>query len=317
MMLETALDVVIGLMVLCLAAWTIRVRDSLAATAGFIAYGLLLGLVWVRLGSIDIALTEAAIGGGLTGALLLRAATRLRFQTQAPQHETMRPASGLIRAITALCCGSVTLALGALVLNLPDEAATLAPAAAAELARTGVGNPVTAVLLAYRSLDTLLEMIVLLLALIGVWSLATDDAWGGRAGPQFAQSGGPLPFLAQLLPPFTVLIGIALVWIGADAPGGAFQGGTVIAAGWTLVILAGLRPAPRISSRALRAALVAGPVFFIAVGFVGAALWGGFLAYPAGWAKPVIVAVEAMLTLSIAVTLAMLVAGPPLHGEAR
>jgi len=36
-----------------------------------------------------------------------------------------------------------------------------------------------------------------------------------------------------------------------------------------------------------------------------------FLAYPAGYAKPLIVAVEVALTLSIAVTLGMLGAGPP------
>src|SRR5262249_15990988 len=38
----------------------------------------LLALVWVRLDAVDVALTEAAIGGGLTGGLLLGAAARLR-----------------------------------------------------------------------------------------------------------------------------------------------------------------------------------------------------------------------------------------------
>ena len=54
-----------------------------------------------------------------------------------------------------------------------------------------------------------------------------------------------------------------------------------------------------------------GPAVFLAVGLAGFALPGGFLSYPAGHAKPLIIAIEAVLTLSIAVILGLLVAGPP------
>jgi len=37
----------------------------------------------------------------------------------------------------------------------------------------------------------------------------------------------------------------------------------------------------------------------------------GFLSYPAGFAKPLIIAVEVVLTLTIAVILGLLAAGPP------
>jgi energy-converting hydrogenase B subunit D len=40
----------------------------------FIVYGLLMSLAWIRLHAVDIALAEAAIGAGLSGALLLDAA---------------------------------------------------------------------------------------------------------------------------------------------------------------------------------------------------------------------------------------------------
>jgi energy-converting hydrogenase B subunit D len=39
----------------------------------FIVFGLLMALAWARLQAPDIALAEAAIGAGLTGALLLDA----------------------------------------------------------------------------------------------------------------------------------------------------------------------------------------------------------------------------------------------------
>src|SRR6478735_1112784 len=134
MSIATALEIALAVLVLGMAAWTIAARETFAALVGFVAYGLLLALVWVRLDAVDVALTEAAISGGLGGVLLL----------------------------------------------LPDPAPTLAPAAAANAAATGLGNPVTSVLMAYRAMDTMLEKVVLLLALIGVWSLAPDRVWGGH-----------------------------------------------------------------------------------------------------------------------------------------
>ena len=56
---------------------------------------------------------------------------------------------------------------------------------------------------------------------------------------------------------------------------------------------------------------IAGPAVFLAVGLMGFAVAGAFLAYPAGIAKPLIVFIEVFMTLSIAVSLPMLVLGPP------
>ena len=103
----------------------------------------------------------------------------------------------------------------------------------------------TGVLLGYRAIDTLLETVVLVPALVAVWSLATDPAWGGRpASPGPRDPGSALTLLAQVLPPVGILVGIHLLWIGADAPGGKFQGAVVLAAMWVLVLVAGLQAAP-------------------------------------------------------------------------
>jgi hypothetical protein len=61
----------------------------------------------------------------------------------------------------------------------------------------------------------------------------------------------------------------------------------------------------------LRLALVVGPLVFLVAGVGGAIFAGGFFAYPPGFAKPVILFIEAFMVLSIAVTLPMLVVGPP------
>lgn len=43
----------------------------------FVAFGLLMSLAWMRLEAPDVAMAEAAIGAGLTGALLMSALARL------------------------------------------------------------------------------------------------------------------------------------------------------------------------------------------------------------------------------------------------
>jgi multisubunit Na+/H+ antiporter MnhB subunit len=217
-----------------------------------------------------------------------------------------------MRLLAALMAAGVAGALAIALLTLPEPAPTLAPPAIANIASTGVGNPITAVLMAYRAMDTLLEAIVLLLALIGVWSLAPDRVWGGRPGPRYnADPDGILAFIARVLPPIGIIVGIYIFWIGADHPGGKFQGATIVAAMWLLTLMAGLTDAPPISRRWVRVLLVAGPVVFIAVGVAGVALAGAFLGYPEGWAKPMILVIEFALMPSLALTLGLIMAGAP------
>jgi len=301
-------DACLAALVLGIGGWTIAARSSFGAVVGYIAYGLFLALVWVRLSAVDVALTEAAIGSGVTGVLLIGAAARLRT-TEA--EALAEPPGRAQRILAGALCGLITMAIAAAVLSLPDPAPTLAPLVAENLPPTGLGNPVTGVLLAYRAFDTLLESVVLVLALAGVWSFALDRAWGGRPGARrIPRSEGALGFLAQLLAPAGIIVGIHLVWTGANEPGGAFQGGTILAAMWIIVMVAGLADAPPVSRRWLRLALVGGPAVFLAIGIAGFAVADAFLAYPQGYAKPLILIIEAGLTLSIAVTLALLAVGP-------
>lgn len=312
------LDAVLAAFALLLAAWTVATRRSFDAMIGFVALGLLLTLIWVRLGAVDVALAEAAIGAGLGGVLLLGAHARLRGATPDADDAQERPSALLKGAIAVLAAGAA-LALFAALMSLPDPAPSLAPLAAAAMPATDLGNAVTGVLLAFRSLDTMLEALVLLLAVIGVWSLARDDAWGRAPIPlQQAKPGdGPLSLLARILPPIGIVVAVHVLWAGADDPGGKFQSGTILAAMWILTWMAGLSAPPAIRSPALRLALIAGPAVFFAVGLLGSVLVGAFLAYPPGWAKPLIIAIEVAMAASAAVALALLVAGPPQRDHAR
>jgi multisubunit Na+/H+ antiporter MnhB subunit len=307
MTILSVFDIGLVVLILGIGTSTIAARDAFAAVIGFVVYGLLLSIAWVRLSAVDVALTEAAIGGGMTGMLMLGAAARLR-SAKGNDIRTGLPT----RLAAGLMCALITAGLATAILSPPEAIPTLAPMVMENLAQSGLGNPVAGVLFVYRALDTLLEKVVLILALLGVWSLAPDSMWGGIPGLRlYAQSNSTLTFLAQLLPPVGIVVAIYMCWVGAKEPGGAFQGGTVLAAMWLLVMIAGLTRVPSIGERWLRLLLVVGPVIFLAIGLAGMVLANAFLAYPAGYAKPLIVAVEFALTLSIGVALGLLAAGPP------
>jgi multisubunit Na+/H+ antiporter MnhB subunit len=306
MSLALVADLMLVVLVLGLALWVNAASQAFAAIVGYVAFGLLLALVWLRLAAGDVALTEASVGSGVTGAVLIIAAGRLHAA------ETPVPLPGRgVRLAALLLSGLVTVALAGLVLWTTGPAPSLAEAAAEHLPSLGMGNAVTGVLIAYRALDTLLEKVVLLLAVAGVWSLSRDAVWGGRPFPRpNLPTNGALVLLARLLPPIGIVVAVYLLWVGAIAPGGAFQGGAVLAAMWLLVLLAGLRDAPPIGARWVRLSITAGPAVFLVVGLAGFALPTGFLSYPESIAKPVIIVVEAVLMLSIAVILGLLVIGP-------
>lgn len=297
-----AFDILLCLIILAVALGAIAGRDLFAGVALFIVYGLLLAIAWVRLGAVDVALAEAAIGAGLTGVLLLSAVARLK-EDQAPHN------SGFSPLILLLCVGLAG-ALGWAVLDLMVPAVGLREDVAANMAGAGADNPVTAVLLNFRGWDTFLESVVILVALVGVWALGADDTWGGRPGlQQHVRPQGVLSTFGRFLPPLGLIIGVYLVWTGASTPGGAFQAGTVLAAVWLLAMMAGLDEPPAVSSLRLRWGLILGPLVFLTVGLYGLSR-GAFLLFPVDMAKTLILIVEFALTLSIALTLALLVMGP-------
>jgi multisubunit Na+/H+ antiporter MnhB subunit len=311
MMAALALDAILGLLICAVALGAILARDLWASIVFYIVYGALLAVAWVRLGSVDVALAEAAIGAGLTGILLIGAAARLRA-AEASAHAGRRAIKLLpARAMQFAVCAAIVAMLLVALDGLHVETAGLAPLVEQNLALSGVTNPVTAVLLNFRGYDTLLEAVVLVVALVAVWSLTPERFWGGAPGlRQHARPDGVLAHFGRLLPAAGIIVGIHLLWAGSHAPGGAFQAGTVLAAVWLLVAMAGLTDAPQVSDRRLRLAIVGGPLVFLLVGTAGA-IAGTFLGLPPGAAYYLIVAIEVALTVSIAATLAMLVLGVP------
>ncbi|MCQ4302547.1 sodium:proton antiporter [Stutzerimonas frequens] len=295
-MTDWLLDAVLGLLLLGLAGGALHVRQLYAGVLLFIAFGLVLALVWARLGAADLALAEAAIGAGLTGVLLFAALARQPRAGSEPQLSRRR----------RLAAVAVLLPLLLMVLPQLAPLAELQPGVPAQidaaLAQSGVEHPVTAVLLNFRAWDTLLELAVLLLALLGARQLGTLQ-------PQLSEPWPLLRAWGRTLAPLLVLAGGYVLWRGAASPGGAFQAGALLASGIVLLRLAGALPALYWSFWPLRLLVLIGLLLFVGVAAACAWFGDGWLHYPVGWAKPLIVFIEAAATLSIAASLSLLVIG--------
>jgi multisubunit Na+/H+ antiporter MnhB subunit len=200
-------------------------------------------------------------------------------------------------------------ALAAAILGLPAPNPALPNAVAAHMAVSGVQHPVTAVLLNFRGYDTLLEVAVLLLALLGMLAAAPGT---GIATP-VSRAGPVLQTLARLAVPLMILMAGYLLWAGAHRPGGAFQAAAVLAGAAVLLHLAALLPAWASPGLLLRLGLAGGFLVFLAVaaGLLGQ---GALLLYPPQHAGALILLIEAGLTISLGLILAglyLVLARPP------
>ena len=162
------LDLVLAGLVVALGWAAVASSDLKRGVVLFIAFGLLLAIIWARLNAPDLALAEAAIGAGLSGALLL-AALRDEPASVGDTGFTQGP----VAWVTAVFSLVVAVAFGWALLHAhaAGDPIRLADEVIVHLEQSGVSNPVTAVLLNYRAYDTLLELAVLLAAVLGIMAV--------------------------------------------------------------------------------------------------------------------------------------------------
>jgi len=287
--------------------------DARRSVILFMAFGLVLAVAWGRLLAPDVALAEAAIGAGLSGALLLVAvgeqSSRTLHDNAARLHErnALRMRVTLQWVITILCVALAATLAWALVHALNSTTnGRLAQAVSENLAASGVSNPVTAILLNFRAYDTLLELAVLLTAVLGILAL-------GTARPRYQRAGPVFDGLVRWLVPVLILTAGYLLWVGAHAPGGAFQAGATLAAAAVVLRLAGKRSVGLPQAGTLRVIVIAGAGMFLVVGLTLLVLGRPFLGYPPAWAGSLILLIESAAMLAIAATLVLAFLGgrPP------
>ena len=155
-------------MVVALAV--VQVRDLFSAAMLFAIYSLLSAALFVVLDAGDVALTEAAVGAGISTILILA------VLTLAPRYEKRHPGINWPAISVVLVTG------GCLLWAVSDLPAFGQPGNPVHThvapyyiehayKNLGVPNMVAAILASYRSIDTFGEVIVIFTAGLGVFSL--------------------------------------------------------------------------------------------------------------------------------------------------
>ena len=145
-------------------------------------YSFLMASVLVALDAVDVAMTEASVGAGISTVLLLGALYLVRSDEAKPIHRPLLPLVVSLGVGAALVYGT---------LGLPAFSDPSAPIHTHVVPRylndamreTGVPNVVTAVLASYRGYDTLGETTVVFTAGAGVVALLRRRRQGdGKSG---------------------------------------------------------------------------------------------------------------------------------------
>ena len=214
----------------------------------------------------------------------------------------------LLNAVVIFFSATLGLTLIWAILELPvSNHIHLSEQVLIQLDASGVRHPTTAVLLNFRGFDTLLEVMVLLLALLGV----LDQIKKRRPINLSISIRLTQPYLqvllwsARVLVPMMVLVAGYLLGIGGYQPGGAFQAAAVLAAAGVLLNLSGLLPSWREPSWSLRVGFIFGLLLFLLIAAMTLFLSPGLLLqYPITLAGMFILIIEAGLTLSLGLILA-------------
>ncbi|MFU8831179.1 MAG: hydrogenase subunit MbhD domain-containing protein [Wenzhouxiangella sp.] len=301
--MSLAVDLLIAAALIGLAVQIVVGGVLFRAIVLFIVFGLTMALAWARLGAPDLAMAEAAIGAGLTGALMLVAYRRLLEINPDKPARTKHRRSVLALPVAILASALVAM-IGLAAIGLEPVPGFAGRAVMDELEQTGLGNPITGVLLVFRNLDTLLEIAVLLAAFAAARAVTVP---GASPLPVSHRSQSPLVgALLAIIVPMTVLVAAHLLRAGGHAPGGAFQAGAVLAASGVLLALTGKLVPSAETGPLLRLGLLAGLVGFSLVGLIVTGFGLPLLAMPGIWA---IYAIETAMMLSIAVALVLLFTG--------
>ena len=255
---------------------------------------LLIAANFFLLDAADVALTEAAVGAGISTVLFLGAlALTAQREHAAPSH----------RALSLVVVAAAALVVIYATFDKPRFGDPDAPVhthvAPWYLEETreqiDIPNVVTAVLGSFRGYDTLGEVFVVFTAGIGVMFLLAAKPPGRARGSALPEPSVGLRHhviprvLGRLLIPFILLFGLYVQFHGEYGPGGGFQAGAIIAASVILfALLEGEKRALQaIPQRALTGLIAGGALLYTAVGVATMLMGGNFLDYSVLWTDSV------------------------------
>jgi multicomponent Na+:H+ antiporter subunit B len=159
----------------------VRLRNLFAVVVLLGIYSFLMASVLIELDAVDVAMTEASVGAGISTVLMLGTLYLTRTDEARPLHSMALPLFVAVVTAAALMWGvsglpPYGLADATIHIAGPDYLARSVP-------ETGIPNVVTATLASYRGYDTLGETTVIFTAGIAVFLLlkrTVDRVTGGE-----------------------------------------------------------------------------------------------------------------------------------------
>ncbi len=283
-----AIDIILLLFLLSIAFAACVTRNLFSAAMLFGIFSLISATLFVVLDAVDVAMTEAAVGTGVSTILILITLASTGYRV------SPRPAGRQVLALAVSVVLGATMVYG--TLDMPSLGSPDAPVHTHPIAQyytevspveMGIPNMVTPLLASYRGYDTLGETAVVFTAGIGVLALIGRRR---RKDPlpiveEFREGGANrhrvLRVISkQLIPP--ILLYACYVQAHGDfGPGGGFQAGVIFASGLMLfMLLFGVEHARRIIRPVVLEKLIAlGLLIYGGVGLVNILQGGAFLDY--------------------------------------
>ena len=256
-------------------------------------FSLISATLFVVLDAVDVAMTEAAVGTGVSTILILLTLASTGYRV------SPRPAGRQVLALVVSVVLGTTMMYA--TLDMPDLGDPQAPVHTHEIAHyytqvspeeMGIPNMVTPLLASYRGYDTLGETAVVFTAGIGVLALigrrrqrqpeieAASSQVSSTNGAG-AQHHRVLRIVGKQLVPPILLFACYVQAHGDFGPGGGFQAGVIFASGLMLyMLLYGIEKARQVIRPAVLEKLVAfGLLLYGGIGIVNLLQGGNFLDY--------------------------------------
>ncbi len=274
------LDIILGLLMLLSALASLHSKDLLRSGVFFVSFGFLSGLFWIRLSAPDIAMVEIILGSAITSILIFKLSRGIR---------DVSLKASRIRNMWASFMSLLLFVYLLFYLTTVKKQERVGPLVFENLSLSGVESPVTAVLLNFRGYDTLLEVGVITLGVLGIVALEPKKRLYSWEDPIVLR-------FSKIFLPIIALFSLYITYLGAFSVGGAFQGGSLLAGGLALLGLAGQK-LPLKETHTLLLAMLSLAVF-VAFATLYALLGYGFLTYPLEFSTLSIILIELSICLS-------------------
>lgn len=200
--MEQLINTGLLLILLVVTLAIVRLRNLFAVVILATIYSFIMATIMLALDAPDVALTEAAVGAGISAVLLLGTLYLTKTEEYPVRKPLLAPMLVVLATGAALIYGTLDLPAFGTADSAPHQhvAAYYLENTEADI---GIPNVVTAILASYRGFDTFGEVIVVFVGGLGVMILLSGRrrpagrGAGDRPAPARARTAAPRPETAD------------------------------------------------------------------------------------------------------------------------